>query len=174
MKIIKYSDPYADAPYGTAMDIILPDDTPAEVVREVQEFLDEDYLYVKSDERKHRRHNYSLECKIYEGSEYGYSKTPEWIYLHNEGLEEMQMALASLTETQLRRFSMFWHDGLSIREIARIEEADYKSVRESIETARKKLARVLDNSYEEKPDFDNHRAKRKHGADGEGEKDEED
>ena len=56
MKIIKYSDPYADAPYGTAMDIILPDDTPADVIEEVQQFLDEDYLYIKNDERKHRRH----------------------------------------------------------------------------------------------------------------------
>ena len=174
MKIIKYSDLYADAPYGTALDIVLPDDTPADVIEEVQQFLDEDYLYVKNDERKHRRHNYSLEGMLYEGSEYGYRKTPEWIYLHNERLEEMQTALASLTETQLRRFGLFWHDGLSIREIARIEEADYKSVRESIETARKKLARVLDNHYEELPDWDNHRVKRKHGADGEEDEDKED
>ena len=81
------------------------------------------------------------------------------------------MALASLTETQLRRFGMFWHDGLSIREIARIEGADYKSVRETIESTRKKLAKVIDNHYEELPDWDNHHVKRKHGADSEEDED---
>lgn len=170
MTIIKYSDPYTDAPYGNTMDIVLPDDTSADVIREVQEFLDADYLYVKSDERKHRRHNYSLEAKIYEGSDYSYRKSPEWIYLHKERFEEIEAAMATLTETQLRRFGMFWQEGLSIREIARLEEADYKSVRESIETARKKLAGAIDNSYEELPDWDDHHVKKKHGADGENEK----
>ena len=160
MKIIKYSDPYADAPYGTAMDIILPDDTPADVIEEVQQFLDEDYLYVKNDERKHRRHNYSLEGRKYEGSEYSYRKTPEWIYLRKEQFEEILTALASLTETQQRRFGMFWEKGLSIREIARIEEADYKSVRESIKTARKKLAAMIENSCIEIPDQFSHRVVR--------------
>ena len=168
---IKYRNPYADKPYGTALEIILPDDTPADVIAEVQQFLDEDYRRIKSEERKYDRHTYELEGRKYEGSDYAYRKTPEWIYLHKEQLEEMLSALDSLTETQRRRFGMFWDDGLSIREIARIEEADYKSVRESIETARKKLARVLDNSYEELPDWDNHHVKRKRGADVEDEED---
>lgn len=64
--------------------------------------------------------------------------------------------------------------GVSIREIARLEEANYKSVWESIETARKKLARAIDNSYEELPDWGDYHIKKKHGADGENEKDEED
>ena len=173
MQIIKYPDPYANTRYGTTLDIVLPDDTPAEVIKEVQKFLDGDYQRIKTDDRQYRRYNYSLEGIVYEGSEYGYRKTPEWICIHNERSEEIQRALSLLTETQLRRFGMFWHDGLPIREIARLEEADYKSVRESIESARKILARVLDNSYEELPDSDNHRVKRKHGADGEEGEDEE-
>lgn len=148
MKIVKYRDPYAETPYKEAMDIVLPDDTPAEAIEEVQKFLDEDYVAVKSDERKYRRHNYSLEGKTYEGTEYGYRKTPEWIYLRKERLEEIRQALSLLTETQLRRFGMYWHDGLSIREIARIEEADYKSVRESIEAARKKIRCAIGNGYD--------------------------
>lgn len=38
----------------------------------------------------------------------------------------------------------------------------------------KKLARAIDNSYEELPDWDDYHIKKKHGADGENEKDEED
>lgn len=171
MQYIKYSDPYVDAPYGTKWEMILPDDTPADVIAEVQQFLNEDYRRIKSEERKYDRHTYELEGRKYEGSDYAYRKTPEWIYLHKEQLEEMLSALDSLTETQRRRFGMFWDAGLSIREIARIEGADYKSVRESIETARKKLSKVIDNCYEELPDFDNYRVKKKHEADGEDEED---
>ena len=60
---------------------------------------------------------------------------------------------------------MLWHDELSIREIARIEGADYKGVRESIEAARKKVRSVLDNNYEEEPDFSPYHVQHKTDSD---------
>lgn len=169
MQTIKYRDPYANVRYGKAVDIVVLDETSPEAIEEVQKYLDGDYRRIKTDDRQYRRNNYSLEGIVYKGSEYGYRKTPEWIYLRKERSEEIQKALSLLTETQLRRFGMFWHDGLSIREIARIEGTDYKSVRESIEAARKKVRSVLDNSYEEEPDFDMHHDKHKYGPDEEDE-----
>ena len=174
MQIIKYPDPYANTRYGTTMDIVLPDDTPAEVIEEVQEFLDEDYRNIKSNERTFDRHTLELEGRVYEGADYAYRKTPEWIYLRKEQFEEILTALASLTETQQRRFGMFWEKGLSIREIARIEEADYKSVRESIETVRKKLAAMIENSCIEIPDQFSHRVVRKGAQSASDDYDEED
>ena len=143
MQIIRYKDPYSNARYGTAVDIILEDDIPPEQLQEVQQFLDDDYRRIQNSRRYDRAHEYSLEGRLFEGLDYAYRKTPEWIYLRNERDEELYDAMTSLTETQKRRFRMLWEDGLSIREIARREEADYSSVLESIRAARKKLKHIL-------------------------------
>ena len=89
MQTIKYRDPYANVRYGKAVDIVVLDEASPEGIEEVQKYLDGDYRRIKTDDRQYRRYNYSLEGIVYEGSEYGYRKTPEWICLHNERLEEI-------------------------------------------------------------------------------------
>lgn len=72
--------------------------------------------------------------------------TPETLLnlkIENELLKE---ALLSLTKTQRRRFLMF-ADGLSEREIARIEKVDFKAIHKSIVAARTALYRFVVKTY---------------------------
>lgn len=50
----------------------------------------------------------------------------------------------SLTEIQKRRFIMHVFKNLSMREIARIENVDFTSVRESIHAAKRKLKKFFE------------------------------
>lgn len=90
------------------------------------------------DERQRYHCPYSYDAIDYEGEEYATDDTPETDHIRSERDARLYTALASLTETQRRRLLML-ADGLSMREIARREKADIKTVRESIEGARKKF-----------------------------------
>jgi hypothetical protein len=56
-----------------------------------------------------------------------------------EFYEELDRLLASLTETQKRRFEMRYFQNMDIEEIAKIEEARINAVWESLELAKKKM-----------------------------------
>ena len=58
--------------------------------------------------------------------------------------------LDTLTETQRRRFAMY-EEGMTLREIAKIEEADLSSVAESVRAARKKLKNIFCNTPTKRP-----------------------
>lgn len=90
------------------------------------------------DERQRYHCPYSYDAIDYEGEEYATDDTPETEHIRSERDARLYTALAALTETQRRRLLML-ADGLSMREIARREKADIKTVRESIEGARKKF-----------------------------------
>ncbi len=90
------------------------------------------------DERQRYHCPYSYDAIDYEGEEYATDETPETEHIRSERDARLYTALATLTETQRRRLLML-ADGLSMREIARREKADIKTVRESIEGARKKF-----------------------------------
>lgn len=90
------------------------------------------------NERQRYHCPYSYDAIDYEGEEYATDETPETEHIRSERDSRLYAALASLTETQRRRLLML-ADGLSMREIARREKADIKTVRESIEGARKKF-----------------------------------
>lgn len=59
-----------------------------------------------------------------------------------ETAKEREFVLEQLTPVQRRRF-MKYADGMSIAEIARSENAAFNSVKESIESAQKKLRKFL-------------------------------
>ena len=59
--------------------------------------------------------------------------------LTDELKEKINKALSLLTETQRRRVLMRFVDGLTFQEIAKVEQCDYTSVKESIESALKKI-----------------------------------
>ena len=92
-----------------------------------------------SGDRKERRHCWSLDAIIYEGKEYGTEDFTKALFDNdNERKQRVRDAFAKLTPVQQHRMILL-AKGKSIREIARDEGKDYKSVRESIEAARKKF-----------------------------------
>ncbi len=87
----------------------------------------------------------------FEGSIFGSDVDIEADFLRSEQECIIDEWLRSnLTFTQYRRFR-YLMEGLSLREIAEVEGADYKSVNESIEGARKKLQRIFQNTPSETP-----------------------
>lgn len=94
------------------------------------------------DERQRYHCPYSYDAIDYEGEEYADNDTPETAHLRSERDARLYAALATLTETQRRRLLML-ADGLSMREIARRENADIKTVRESIAGAKKKFQKIF-------------------------------
>ena len=93
-------------------------------------------------DRKERYHCYSLDAAVYEGRDYADDDTPEsalFLQLENQRIKE---AFGKLSEVQRRRLLMA-AEGLSLREIARREGKDIKTIRESIEGARKKFLKFF-------------------------------
>ena len=93
-------------------------------------------------DRKERYHCYSLDAAEFEGMDYADGSTPEselFLQLENRHIAE---AFGKLSEVQKRRLLML-AQGLSLREIARREGKDIKTVRESIDGARKKFLKFF-------------------------------
>ena len=91
--------------------------------------------------RKERYHCYSSDA-AWEGEDYAVPDTPESLILRKYENKRLISALGELTEVQKRRFIKF-AERISIREIARQEGTNFKSVYDSIEQARKKLKKLL-------------------------------
>ncbi|HQK35106.1 MAG TPA: hypothetical protein PK074_10295, partial [Spirochaetales bacterium] len=87
---------------------------------------------------KERYHCYSLDAIDYEGLEYATDTTPETDLIRGEDAARINSALDKLSETQKRRLLML-ADGLSVNEIARIEDVAPNAAWKSIEGAKKKF-----------------------------------
>lgn len=74
--------------------------------------------------------------------EYGDNHTPETEMEIAERNKRLYNAMKTLTAVQQRRLLML-ADGLSLREIARVEGVDHRAVRESIDSAKKKIKKVF-------------------------------
>ena len=93
-------------------------------------------------DRKERYHCYSLDGTEFEGMEMAEDDTPEtelFLQLENRHIAE---TFDRLSEVQKRRLLLL-AQGLSVREIARREDKDIKTIRESIEGARKKFLKFF-------------------------------
>lgn len=93
-------------------------------------------------DRKERYHCYSLDGAEFEGMEMAEDDTPEtelFLQLENQHIAE---TFDRLSEVQKRRLLLL-AQGLSVREIARREGKDIKTIRESIEGARKKFLKFF-------------------------------
>lgn len=93
-------------------------------------------------DRKERYHCYSLDAVEFEGREMADGSTPESALLLQLENQHIAEAFERLSEVQKRRLLML-AQGLSMREIARMEGKDIKTIRESIEGARKKFLKFL-------------------------------
>ncbi len=89
--------------------------------------------------RKERYHCWSLDAIDYEGAEYSVPDFTDTLFDgSNERDALVRAAFFRLSDVQRRRLLML-ASGLSLREIARREGKDIKTVRESIDGARKKF-----------------------------------
>jgi len=95
-------------------------------------------------DRKERYHCYSYDAIDYEGEEYADPETPDSLLERDELSKRVQSAMSHLSEIQVRRLTLF-AEGLSIREIARMEGVDHKAVSKSIESAKKVFAKNYRN-----------------------------
>ena len=89
-------------------------------------------------ERKERYHCISYDTFEYESEEFAGDDTPETITESDFDNERINKALSGLSEIQRKRLLML-AAGLSVREIARIENKNYRSVYDSIEGAKKRF-----------------------------------
>ena len=114
-----------------------------EVDEETAAFLRDNDRETQNADRRERYHApYHLDALDYEGDAYAYHETPERLCIRKEDQERLQRAVDLLTPTQWRRMEMLM-DGMSIHQIAAEEEADYASVYESIQAAKKKIKKSL-------------------------------
>lgn len=132
---VSYKDPYEKG----HIVVCLEDDTPEEALREILDFLEENTRQIQNAERRERYHTpYSLDALTYEGMEYALMDDALAALIRAEEELFVEELLCQLSKTQRRRMELFI-DGMSIRQIAKLEGANYKSVHESIQRARKKM-----------------------------------
>lgn len=86
--------------------------------------------------RKERYHCYSLDAAEFEGQDFATEDTPENTMESEMDAQRVARALDKLSEVQRRRLLML-ADGMSIREIARVEGVKHTPVLRSIERAKK-------------------------------------
>ena len=147
MKTVSYDDPYDRLPV-----VVQIDDRDEVGLAEVLAFLADDTRTTENMERKERYHTkVHLEGLGYEGKEYAAGTDTEAEALRKDEEQRIDRWLReSLTPVQYRRFCLYM-DGMTIREIARQESADYSSVNESVKAAQKKLQKICRNTPSEVP-----------------------
>ncbi|MCM1219574.1 MAG: hypothetical protein NC548_34270 [Lachnospiraceae bacterium] len=92
--------------------------------------------------RKERYHCRSMEAADFEGADYGTGETPEALLSAMEEDRHLYDAFRELSEVQRRRLLML-AGGMSIREIARQEGTNFRTVHESIAAGRKKFKKFF-------------------------------
>lgn len=95
------------------------------------------------NERQRYHTSFSLDDMEYEDKDFFSSDAnPEESVIENSFAKKREEMLSCLTSVQRRRFELY-ENGMSIAEIARKEKAAFNSVKESVESARKKLRKLL-------------------------------
>lgn len=110
-----------------------------EVDDEVGEYLLQNDRETANADRRERYHApWHIKAMDYEGDSLAYRLSPEEVVIRREESEELNNALADLTDAQLRRVFMK-AEGRSLREIAMLEGTSVNAVKESLDGARKKF-----------------------------------
>jgi DNA-directed RNA polymerase specialized sigma24 family protein len=117
--------------------------TEVEVSDEIGAMIIDSRREEESAERRHRRHCYSMDAAVYEGLEYGTEDFTEALFDDSEERNErVRTAFSHLSELQQRRLLLL-AGGMSVREIARREGKNFRTVYDSIEAARKKFLKFF-------------------------------
>ena len=110
-----------------------------EASEEVVSFILNNDRELANAERRERYHTpYSLDAMVYESPAIAYRQTPEKIVIKREFEKEFKDALAELTLVQQRRVLMK-ADGMTLREIALLEDTTVNAVVGSLKATKKKL-----------------------------------
>ena len=114
-----------------------------EVSTEIGSVIIESRKAEAASDRRSRYHcQYSIEALQYEGAEYADATDLEQLFVNCDDRKKLYEALQHLSAIQRRRMLLL-ASGLSLREIARREGIEIKTLRESIEGARKKFLRFF-------------------------------
>ena len=89
-------------------------------------------------ERNRRRRCYSLDDVDFEGEDLADDRTPESLLIEQIDNDHIKETLDKLSETQRRRLLML-ASGMSISDIARQENRDFRTVYDSLEAAKRKF-----------------------------------
>lgn len=117
--------------------------TEVEVSEEIGAMIIDSRREEESGNRKERRHCYSLDAIVYEGTEYGTPDfTEEMFDDRKERDVRVREAFSHLSSVQQRRLLML-AGGMSVREIARREGKNFRTVYDSIEAAKKKFLKFF-------------------------------
>ena len=109
-----------------------------EVSEEVGTVIVDSRRKEENQARKERYHCYSYDAIDYEGEEFADPDTPESLIEKEELSQKVYEAMQYLSPIQIKRITML-AEGISMREIARMEGVDHKTVLESISGAKKKF-----------------------------------
>ena len=110
-----------------------------EVTEETAAYILDNDREMANADRKERYHcPYHIEAMQYEGDSLAYRLTPEEVFARKEKQRHINDTLSCLTDVQLRRLTMK-ADGMTLREIAAVEDTTVNAVRESLEAAKKKF-----------------------------------
>lgn len=135
---ITYKDPYEKQ-----VTVALANDCDLEGLKEIIDFLNENARLTQNAERRERYHApYHLEALTFEGEEYADDHLTDEELLASEENERLGRCLDALTPVQRKRFLRFC-DGESYHRIAEDEGVSVSSVKESIDSARKKMKKLL-------------------------------
>ena len=96
----------------------------------------------EANRKKQTRRHISLDAVDYEGEEFAEDGDAETALLEKESDRVVEGILSSLTDVQRRRVELRM-EGLSHREIARLESADRKTIEESLSAAAKKMKKYF-------------------------------
>lgn len=119
------------------------DVTEVEVSEEIGAMIIDSRREEESAERKHRRHCYSMDAAVYEGLEYGTEDFTEALFDDAEERDaRVREAFSHLSEIQQKRLLLL-AGGMSVREIARREGKNFRTVYDSIEAAKKKFLKFF-------------------------------
>jgi len=112
---------------------------------EVFTVMARDFILVENCQKKRseRHHTNQAIEDIDPNENHALYTTIEEAFLQKERKQALHTALAGLTLTQRRRLILSLENGLSYRKIASLEGADYSSVRESIQQAKRKIREIL-------------------------------
>ena len=113
-----------------------------EVNEEIGTFILDSRREVHNLGRKERYHCYSFDAAEFEGEDMADCETPETALIGQFDRERIAEIRGCLSEVQQRRILML-AQGFSVREIARREGKEIKTIRESIDGARKKFKKFF-------------------------------
>lgn len=123
-------------PHGGAVSVV--------VSEEVSEALDELQRELWSSNRREDRHTCSLEdVSSSRMPPRAFPKSPEQLLMDKMDRLELESAISQLPDVQRRRFLLKNVQGLTAREIARIEGCTEQAVGRSLALARKNLQEIL-------------------------------